>query len=102
MGNEISRVKWIISASAVGSLKEEIKPLDMVLPDQFIDRTKERPITFFGDGAVAHVALADPFVLNLLIYFLKKLLLLCQVIGLYIRGHIPLYGGTCILNKSRI
>ena len=54
-------VKWIISASAVGSLKKEIKPLDMVLPDQFIDRTKNRPITFFGDGAVAHVALADPF-----------------------------------------
>ena len=54
-------VKWIISASAVGSLKKEIKPLDMVLPDQFIDRTKDRPMTFFGDGAVAHVALADPF-----------------------------------------
>ncbi len=54
-------VKWIISASAVGSLKEEIKPLDMVIPDQFIDRTNNRPMTFFGNGAVAHVALADPF-----------------------------------------
>ena len=54
-------VKWIISASAVGSLKEEIKPLDMVIPDQFIDRTNNRPLTFFGNGAVAHVALADPF-----------------------------------------
>ena len=54
-------VKWIISASAVGSLKEEIKPLDMVLPDQFIDRTKDRPLTFFNNGIVAHVALADPF-----------------------------------------
>ena len=54
-------VKWIISASAVGSLKEEIKPLDMVIPDQFIDRTKDRPNTFFGNGVVAHVALADPF-----------------------------------------
>jgi 5'-methylthioadenosine phosphorylase len=54
-------VKWIISASAVGSLKEEIKPLDMVIPDQFIDRTNNRPMTFFGEGAVAHVALADPF-----------------------------------------
>ena len=54
-------VKWIISASAVGSLKEEIKPLDMVIPDQFIDRTNNRPTTFFGDGVVAHVALADPF-----------------------------------------
>ena len=54
-------VKWIISASAVGSLKEEIRPLDMVLPDQFIDRTNNRPMTFFGEGIVAHVALADPF-----------------------------------------
>ena len=42
-------VKWIISASAVGSLREEIKPLDMVLPDQFIDRTNNRPMTFFGE-----------------------------------------------------
>ncbi len=54
-------VKWIISASAVGSLKEEIKPLDMVLPDQFFDRTNNRPMTFFGEGIVAHVAMADPF-----------------------------------------
>ena len=54
-------VKWIISASAVGSLREEIKPLDMVLPDQFIDRTNNRPMTFFGEGVVAHVTLADPF-----------------------------------------
>lgn len=58
-------VKWIISASAVGSLKEEIKPLDIVIPDQFIDRTHSRPITFFGDGAVAHVSMADPFCSNL-------------------------------------
>ena len=54
-------VKWILSASAVGSLKEEIKPLDMVIPDQFIDRTNNRPMTFFGNGVVAHVAFADPF-----------------------------------------
>ena len=58
-------VKWIISASAVGSLKEEIKPLDIVIPDQFIDRTHTRPITFFGDGVVAHVSMADPFCNNL-------------------------------------
>ncbi|KGG00292.1 MULTISPECIES: S-methyl-5'-thioadenosine phosphorylase [Prochlorococcus] len=64
-------VKWIISASAVGSLKEEIRPLDIVLPDQFIDRTHDRPVTFFGDGAVAHVALADPFCSEL-IEILKK------------------------------
>ncbi len=58
-------VKWIISASAVGSLKREIKPLDVVIPDQFIDRTHNRPVSFFGDGCVAHVSLADPFCNNL-------------------------------------
>ncbi len=50
----------IVSVSAVGSLKEEIRPLDVVLPDQFIDWTRHRPSTFFGDGIVAHVSLADP------------------------------------------
>jgi 5'-methylthioadenosine phosphorylase len=54
-------VRWILSPSAVGSLQEQVKPLDMVVPDQFIDRTQQRPISFFGEGAVAHVALADPF-----------------------------------------
>lgn len=54
-------VEWIISVSAVGSLREEIKPLDMVIPDQIIDRTKSRDNTFFGKGLVAHVAFADPF-----------------------------------------
>jgi 5'-methylthioadenosine phosphorylase len=46
--------------SAVGSLKQEHKPMDFLIPDQFIDRTKQRVSTFFGDGLVAHVALADP------------------------------------------
>jgi 5'-methylthioadenosine phosphorylase len=50
----------IISISAVGSLKEEHKPLDFVIPDQFFDRTTKRISTFFGDGVVVHVALADP------------------------------------------
>jgi 5'-methylthioadenosine phosphorylase len=53
-------VEYLISASAVGSLKEEAKPLDMVVPDQFIDRTKNRVSTFFGEGIVAHIAFADP------------------------------------------
>lgn len=53
-------VEYVISASAVGSLKEEVKPLDMVVPDQFIDRTKNRISTFFGDGIVAHIAFGDP------------------------------------------
>ena len=54
-------VKWLISASAVGSLREEIKPLDVVIPDQFIDRTNKRPTSFFGEGLVAHISIADPF-----------------------------------------
>jgi 5'-methylthioadenosine phosphorylase len=53
-------VERIISVSAVGSLKEEHKPLDFVIPDQFFDRTRHRVDTFFGDGIVAHVAFADP------------------------------------------
>lgn len=54
-------VEWLISISAVGSLKEEIRPLDLVIPDQLIDRTKSRVNTFFGQGVVAHIAFADPF-----------------------------------------
>ena len=54
-------VDRIISVSAVGSLREEIAPGDIVIPDQFIDRTTLRPSTFFGKGIVAHVSLADPF-----------------------------------------
>jgi 5'-methylthioadenosine phosphorylase len=53
-------VRYLISLSAVGSLSEEMKPLDMVLPDQFIDLTKRRESTFFGAGAVAHASLARP------------------------------------------
>ncbi len=53
-------VEIILSVSAVGSLKEEIKPLNIVLPDQFFDRTKNRVSTFFGNGIVAHVNFADP------------------------------------------
>jgi 5'-methylthioadenosine phosphorylase len=54
-------VEYILSASAVGSLKEEYKPMDLLIPDQFFDRTKGRPSTFFGDGLVAHVGFAHPF-----------------------------------------
>jgi 5'-methylthioadenosine phosphorylase len=54
-------VERLISVSAVGSLKQAIAPLDMVVPDQIIDRTRLRPSTFFGDGLVAHVAYGEPF-----------------------------------------
>jgi 5'-methylthioadenosine phosphorylase len=54
-------VEYILSASAVGSLKAEYRPLDMLIPDQFLDRTKGRVSTFFGRGLVAHVGFAHPF-----------------------------------------
>lgn len=53
-------VEWIISVSAVGSMREDIKPGHIVIPDQFFDRTKGRPNTFFGKGIVGHVEFADP------------------------------------------
>ncbi len=53
-------VEYLISASAVGSLQAEVKPLDLVLPDQFIDRTNSRVSTFFGEGIVGHIAFGDP------------------------------------------
>ena len=58
-------VKQIISISAVGSLRERIAPLDMVVPDQLIDRTRNRTSTFFGAGVAAHVGFADPFCADL-------------------------------------
>ena len=60
-GMKMLGVEYILSASAVGSLKEEYKPLDIVVPDQFIDRTKGRVSTFFGRGLAAHVGFAHPF-----------------------------------------
>ena len=54
-------VGTIISVSAVGSLKEELRPLDLLVPDQLIDRTRQRSNTFFGDGIVAHISFAAPF-----------------------------------------
>jgi len=58
-------VEWILSVSAVGSLKEQYAPLHMLIPDQFVDRTTQRKSTFFGRGLVAHVAFAHPFCPNL-------------------------------------
>ena len=59
-GFKVLGAQWIISASAVGSMREEIRPSDIVVPDQFFDRTRARASTFFGDGVVAHVSFADP------------------------------------------
>ncbi len=63
-------VEWLISVSAVGSLKEEIQPLHLVVPDQLIDRTKSRVNSFFEEGIVVHATFADPFcpVLSQIVY----------------------------------
>ena len=60
-GLKMLGVEYILSASAVGSLKQEYKPMDLVVPDQFLDRTRGRISTFFGRGLVAHVGFAHPF-----------------------------------------
>ena len=52
--------EWVVSVSAVGSMKEGIHPLDLVIPDQFFDHTRRRVASFFGDGIVAHVGMAEP------------------------------------------
>jgi 5'-methylthioadenosine phosphorylase len=59
-GMKMLGVDWIMSASAVGSLQERYRPMDLVFPDQFIDRTRGRISTFFGNGLVAHVGFAHP------------------------------------------
>lgn len=59
-GMKMLGAQWIIGVSAVGSMKESIHPGNMVIPDQFIDRTTGRPNTFFSDGIVAHISFADP------------------------------------------
>lgn len=64
-------VKQILSVSAVGSLKQEHRPLDIILPDQFVDRTAGRASTFFGDGVVGHIAFGDP-VCSCLVDFIQK------------------------------
>jgi 5'-methylthioadenosine phosphorylase len=84
-------VEWILSVATVGSLQEKIRPLDIVIPDQIIDRTFLRQNTFFGRGIVGHVPFADPF---------------CPVLGdilhnsarkLEIRAH---DGGTCVVMEG--
>ncbi|OHB86984.1 MAG: methylthioadenosine phosphorylase [Planctomycetes bacterium RIFCSPHIGHO2_02_FULL_38_41] len=59
-GMKMLGVEHVIAVSAVGSMREEIKPLDIVIPDQFFDRTRGRISTFFGEGIVGHVSFADP------------------------------------------
>ncbi|MBN2098273.1 MAG: S-methyl-5'-thioadenosine phosphorylase [Dehalococcoidia bacterium] len=84
-------VDRIISISAVGSLKEDIHPLDLVIPDQVIDRTKGRVSTFFGRGLVAHVGFAEPFCPHLS----QILYQTAQKLGTTAR-----LGGTCVVMEG--
>lgn len=84
---KVSGVKKVISVSAVGSLKKEIKPGDMVIVDQFFDFTKNRKSTFFGGGIVAHVSMAEPvcsYLRKILIESCKNLNVACHEGGSYI------------------
>ncbi|QNI37597.1 S-methyl-5'-thioadenosine phosphorylase [Edaphobacter albus] len=76
-GMKMLGVERILSVSAVGSLKEEHKPTDFVMPDQFIDRTFARKSTFFGEGIVAHVAFGDPVCATVSSVFKKA----CDTVG---------------------
>ncbi len=60
MAMKLLKVKKLVSVTAVGSLKEELEPTSLVIPDQFVDFTHKRGRTFFGDGIVAHVSMAEP------------------------------------------
>jgi len=83
-GMKLLGVERILSASAVGSLQEEYAPLDMVIPDQFFDRTRARAreSTFFGEGIVAHVAFAHP---------------VCEELG-----NVSLHGRPGVLHEGRV
>ena len=92
-------VERILSASAVGSLQEKYAPLDMVIPDQFFDRTRGRvrESTFFGEGIVAHVSFAHP-VCNALGDILQDS---CKAAGINAtsKRHLHLYGRSRVFNS---
>ena len=84
-------VERIIAVSAVGSLREEIRPLDLVIPDQLIDRTRGRASTFFGGGLVAHIGFAHPFCASM-----RTLLVNCsQEVGATVHS-----GGTYVVMEG--
>lgn len=88
-------VQWLISISAVGSFKKEIKPLDIVVIDQFVDRTNQaRKMTFFGDGVVAHIAFAKPIcsVLSDILYSTAK--------KLAVKNNITVHKGGTYINME--
>ena len=90
-------VRYVLSVSAVGSLREDFKPLDMVLPDQFIDMTKRRESSFFGNGAVAHVSMAQPVCAQVSAALARAVHLVLGAESAQTRGGITLHqGGTYV------
>ena len=89
-------VERIVSVSAVGSLKEEHKPLDFVIPNQFFDRTRHRVDTFFGDGIVAHIGFGDPVCDEMV----KVVRGACKVAGVTGEAwrHLHLHGGSAVFH----
>lgn len=97
-------VDAIISVSACGSLKEDIKPLDFVIPDQFVDRTRERVSTFFSEGIVGHVSLAEPFspeLRTVLVDCVKELGLTVHEGGTYLNMEGPQFSTIAESNLYR-
>ncbi len=97
-------VDAIISVSAVGSLREDIKPMDFVVPDQFVDRTTKRDCSFFCDGIVAHVSMADPIsgeIANILINACKSLGIRVHEKGTYINIEGPQFSTRAESNLYR-
>jgi 5'-methylthioadenosine phosphorylase len=97
-------VEHIIAVSAVGSMKEEIKPLDIVIPDQFFDRTRGRISTFFGEGIVGHVSFADPIcetLANTLFQAAKSLDIRAHKGGTYLCMEGPLFSTRAESNVYR-
>jgi 5'-methylthioadenosine phosphorylase len=97
-------VDAIISVSACGSLKEELKPMDFVVPDQFVDRTRGRISTFFTDGIVAHVAFADPVspeIADIIHKSAKQLKLIVHKGGTYVNMEGPQFSTKAESNLYR-
>ncbi len=97
-------VEAIISVSACGSLRKKLKPMDFVVPDQFVDRTRGRVSTFFSDGIVAHVAFADPIsseVADIVYDSAKKLKLKIHKGGTYVNMEGPQFSTKAESNLYR-
>jgi len=98
-------VGWIVSVSACGSLRKEIKPLDFVVPSQFVDRTNQaRQQTFFDDGIVAHVSLANPVcekLSDIVVAAVKKVGVVCHIGKTYINMEGPQFSTIAESNLYR-